>query len=83
MGTCQQLYLALRIALLECVEGVGNAVPVLADDILVNFDDERRKGAVRALSELAEKRQVILFTCHKEIVEAVRQYADAHTMVAL
>lgn len=83
MGTCQQLYLALRIALLECVEGVGNAVPVLADDILVNFDDERRKGAVRALSELAEKRQVILFTCHKEIVEAVRQYADGHTMVAL
>lgn len=82
-GTCQQLYLALRIALLECVEGVGNAVPVLADDILVNFDDERRKGAVRALSELAEKRQVILFTCHKEIVEAVRQYADGHTMVAL
>lgn len=83
VGTCQQLYLALRIALLECVEGVGNAVPVLADDILVNFDDERCKGAVRALSELAEKRQVILFTCHKEIVEAVRQYADGHTMVAL
>lgn len=83
MGTCQQLYLALRIALLECVEGVGNAVPVLADDILVNFDDERRKGAVRALNELAKKRQVIFFTCHKEIVEAVRQYADGHTLVAL
>ena len=27
MGTCQQLYLALRIALLECVEGVGTPCP--------------------------------------------------------
>lgn len=73
LGTCQQLYLALRIALLECADNVGRAVPVLADDILVNFDAERRAGAARALAELAEKRQVILLTCHKEVVEVLRQ----------
>ena len=59
-GTCQQLYLALRIALLECAPEVGTAVPVLADDILVNFDDDRRAGAARALAELAQSRQVIV-----------------------
>lgn len=83
MGTCQQLYLALRIALLECASDVGAGLPVLADDILVNFDDERRIGAVKALSELSESRQVILFTCHKEILETVRRHATECTVVAL
>lgn len=41
MGTCQQLYLSLRIALLTCAENVGRSMPILADDILVNFDAKR------------------------------------------
>ena len=82
-GTCQQLYLALRIALLERAAGVGAGLPVLADDILVNFDDERRRGAVRALDQLAQSRQVVVFTCHKEILEAVRSNAASPTVVAL
>lgn len=72
LGTCQQLYLALRIALLMTADNVGRAIPILADDILVNFDATRRTGAVRALAELARTRQVILFTCHEEIVETMR-----------
>lgn len=71
LGTRQQLYLALRIALLMTAENVGRAVPVLADDILVNFDAERRRLAARALVELACKRQVILFTCHEEVVALI------------
>ncbi len=46
LGTRQQMYLAFRIALLICADDVGRSLPVLADDILVNFDDERREGAV-------------------------------------
>ena len=76
LGTCQQLYLALRIALLECAPEVGTAIPVLADDILVNFDDDRRAGAARALAELAESRQVIVFTCHKEVVSTFTEQAQ-------
>lgn len=76
LGTCQQLYLALRIALLECAPEVGAAVPVLADDILVNFDDDRRAGAARALAELAQSRQVIVFTCHKEVVSTFTEQAQ-------
>lgn len=72
LGTCQQLYLALRIALLMTADNVGRAVPILADDILVNFDSERRAGAARALAELARMRQVLLFTCHEEVVKALR-----------
>ena len=72
LGTCQQLYLALRIALLMTADNVGRAIPILADDILVNFDAQRRLGAARALAELAQTRQVVLFTCHEEIVESMR-----------
>lgn len=72
LGTCQQLYLALRIALLMTADNVGRAIPILADDILVNFDSERRAGAARALAELARMRQVLLFTCHEEVVKALR-----------
>lgn len=73
LGTCQQLYLALRVALLLTAEGTGKRIPVLADDILVNFDTERRRGAARVLAELARHRQVVVFTCHQETVEALRE----------
>lgn len=80
LGTCQQLYLSLRIALLMTAENVGRIIPIMADDILVNFDEERREGAARALNELAQKRQVILFTCHTEIVRLM-QSADSQANV--
>ncbi len=83
LGTCQQLYLALRIALLECVEQVGSNLPVLADDILVNFDDERRRGAVKALVQLSKKRQVIIFTCHKEVVDLIASHAKECKVLGL
>ncbi len=83
LGTCQQLYLALRIALLECVDSVGASMPVIADDILVSFDDERREGAARALIDLANKRQVIIFTCHQEMVHLLSQGEQDCTLVTL
>lgn len=83
LGTRQQLYLALRIALLVTAENVGASLPILADDILVNFDDERRRGAARALAYLAEHRQVILFTCHADVVALLQEADPATTVVNL
>lgn len=71
LGTRQQLYLSLRIALLLTADNVGRGLPIMCDDILVNFDNERRTQAVRALIELAKKRQVILFTCHPDVASLV------------
>lgn len=83
LGTCQQLYLSLRIALLMTAECVGRNVPVLADDILVNFDDDRRESAARALLSLAHRRQVILFTCHSEVVALMQRLSADANLVAL
>ena len=83
MGTCQQLYLALRIALLETADNVGSSIPILADDILVNFDARRRRGAVAALADLAQHRQVIVFTCHEEVVRLMQESSADVNVIAL
>ena len=59
-GTMDQLYLALRLAV---AEELTPKAPLILDDALVRFDDKRMKEAVSILRELAENRQVILFTC--------------------
>ncbi|MBN1192217.1 MAG: hypothetical protein JXA36_00780, partial [Coriobacteriia bacterium] len=48
-------------------------LPVVMDDILVNFDDERGPLAVQALAEFARSRQVIVMTCHEGTRELYRK----------
>lgn len=69
-GTRDQLYLALRLATLEWRTESSEPMPFIVDDILINFDDRRSQATLKALSELGEKSQVILFTHHRKIVEA-------------
>lgn len=64
-GTQEQLYLALRFGLIEQFARTAEALPVVMDDILVNFDAERAGRAAEAIRELARSHQVIYFTCHE------------------
>ncbi|MEM8710979.1 MAG: AAA family ATPase [Planctomycetota bacterium] len=66
-GTCDQLYLALRIASVEQMLKTV-VMPFIADDLFVNFDDERTEAALRVLASLAESTQVIVFSHHKSVV---------------
>ena len=59
-GTIDQLYLALRLAVAR--ELTPNA-PLILDDALVRFDDDRHAAAMELLREEAQKKQIILFTC--------------------
>ena len=59
-GTVDQLYLALRLAV---AEELTPDAPLVLDDAMVRFDDVRLKTALNILSESAENKQVILFTC--------------------
>jgi uncharacterized protein YhaN len=68
-GTRDQLYLALRLASLEKYMESSEPMPFIVDDVLVDFDDERSGAALKAMAELAEKTQVILFTHHSRVVE--------------
>jgi len=69
-ATAEQLFLALRLSYIENLAGAHPALPVLMDDVLVNFDDERRRAATRVIGEFALGRQVVYFTCHPATVAA-------------
>lgn len=64
-GTRDQLFLSLRIAALELQSEQGEPVPFIADDLFINFDDERSKAGLKALWNLSKKTQVI-FLSHQE-----------------
>ena len=68
-GTCDQLYLALRLALLETHLDRHAPLPLIVDDILIQFDDDRAAAALRLLEQLSTKTQVIFFTHHQRLVE--------------
>lgn len=63
-GTAQQLYLAMRFGLVEHFAQGGESLPVVMDDVLVNFDPERAERAARSIEELASRHQILYFTCH-------------------
>lgn len=66
-GARDQLYLSLRLAFIEQQLNTGQALPIIMDDILVNFDDERALATLHVLDELAEKTQILYFTHHQAI----------------
>jgi len=85
-GTAEQLYLALRFGLVEHFAAGAEPLPIVMDDILVNFDDERAARAARSIEELATRQQVMYFTCHPEtplraaseiVLPRLRTVADA------
>jgi uncharacterized protein YhaN len=71
-GTRDQLYLCLRLALAQEIAGGREQVPLLLDDPLVNFDDERLAATLAMLLELSKDRQMLLFTCHASQYEFLR-----------
>ena len=71
-GAADQLYLAVRLAICDMVLPADRACPVLLDDALVNFDDQRMAAALDYLLELSERRQVLLFTCKRREGEYLR-----------
>jgi len=71
-GTTDQLFLALRLAAVEQSVATGVRLPFLADDIFVNFDDERPEAGFRVLAELARSTQVLFFTHHPHLAAIAR-----------
>lgn len=64
-GTADELYLSVRLAVCRLL--LPEDAPLLLDDALVMFDDDRLRLALRLLQREAANRQILLFTCqHRE-----------------
>ncbi|GMA63946.1 ATP-binding protein [Alicyclobacillus fastidiosus] len=71
-GTVDQLHFALRLAFLEAQAGSGTPLPpLIMDDVLVHFDDERARVTMEILDELANDVQILYFTHHRHLVDDV------------
>ncbi len=68
-GTRDQLFLALRLAAIRNFVRERGPVPVLLDDLLVNFDDRRAARTLELLANVALETQVIFFTHHEHLLE--------------
>ena len=66
-GALDQLYLALRLAALEHHLDALPPLPVLLDDILINFDEQRVATTMPALAEVAQRTQVVILTHHQHV----------------
>jgi len=72
-GTLDQLYLALRLASIEQHLTLQEPMPLVLDDIFINFDDGRAQAGIEVLAEFAEKTQVLLLTHHGRNLELARK----------
>lgn len=73
-GTGEAVFIALRLSLAAAYARRGVMLPLVLDDVLVNFDGERAEHAARTLQTFAELgHQVMMFTCHAHIVEIFHQ----------
>ena len=58
----------------------GGECPLVLDDALANFDDERAGYALETIRDIARKRQVLLFTCHSREGERLSGKPDVNVI---
>lgn len=67
-GTREQLFLSIRLAMAEEFAEQGGELPLVLDDVLVNFDQHRTEAALDTLIDVAETgQQVLMFSCHLHV----------------
>ena len=74
-GTAEQLYLALRFGFIKELGKHSESLPIIFDDILVNFDPTRSMNAGNTIKQLATTNQILYFTCHPVTVETLKEIA--------
>lgn len=73
-GTREQLYLAMRFGLIEDYETRAEPLPIVMDDVFVNFDDTRREHVLDILREFSRERQVLILSCHQHLLDIYLKY---------
>jgi uncharacterized protein YhaN len=76
-GSRDQLYLALRLAALELQVEQGFGMPLIADDLFINFDDRRTMAGLKMLGELSRSMQVVFLTHHDHLVPLAQEALGA------
>lgn len=79
-GQRDQLFLALRLAGLELHFEHAEPMPLVLDDVLLNFDDPSATATLEVLGELAQTTQILFFTHHEHLVTLARDTVPANRL---
>lgn len=82
-GTMGQLYFALRIAGYRSFARDFGPLPMILDDIMETFDDERAKAALQLCSDIGRSGQAIIFTHHAHLVDLARDTIEGVNIVEM
>jgi uncharacterized protein YhaN len=82
-GTQEQLYLALRLGLVDVFADQRGSLPLVMDDVLVNADPHRSEAMAEVIARAAGRHQVLYLTCHPHTAERLRATAAGAQHVQL
>jgi uncharacterized protein YhaN len=73
-GTREQLFLSIRLAMVKAFSKNGIDLPMVLDDVTVNFDQERSEAAVETLLDFTSTgQQLLVFTSHLHYAKLFEQ----------
>ncbi len=72
-GSRDQLYLSLRLAALDRYLETHEPMPLILDDLLITFDDDRAAAILPQLAGLSRRTQIFLFTHHDHLIALCRR----------
>lgn len=70
-GTYDQIYLALRLGIIEIIFE-DKKVPIILDESFTQYDDNRLKTMLDIIYKRVYKNQIILFTCQKREINILK-----------
>ncbi len=73
-GTLNQLYLSLRLSLIDHLDQGKEPLPICFDELLINWDEDRLDTNLQLLEEISLRRQIFIFTCHEWLADKIETH---------
>lgn len=77
MGTMDQLYFSLRVAIANLISDGDRPLPLFLDDTFVQYDEDRVRRVLDFIFRESSNRQIFIFTCHERVISYLQEkYED-------
>ena len=80
-GTIDQLYLSLRLAILDSM--AEEKIPIILDEAFSHFDDKRLENILQYINNKFGDRQLIIFTCNMREEQALNNLKIKYNLINL
>ena len=81
VGTIDQLYLSLRLAMLDEIS--EEKVPIILDETFAYYDNKRLKNILEYLANEYKNRQIIILTCTKREIDILNKLQINYNYIEL